>query len=196
MEIYTRDLVVQRVPGREDSIGRPVFGDSNNKGVLICKLRKEQELRLKCIAKKGIAKEHAKWSPVAAIGFEYDPWNKLKHTQYWYEENVEAEWPKSKNADWEEPPKDNEPFDYNAKPSKFYMNVETVGPLKPNEVVSRGVEVLQKKLAGIIQALERMDRQAAAGPAEINGGNSHYGGNTGMFSPNDGGYGNNRQWYN
>lgn len=47
---------------------------------------------MKCIAKKGIAKEHAKWSPVSAMGFEYDPWNKLRHIDYWYEENAEAEW--------------------------------------------------------------------------------------------------------
>jgi DNA-directed RNA polymerase II subunit RPB3 len=160
MEIYTRDLQVHAAPGgrRDDSIGRPVFSDPKKKGVLICKLRKHQELRLKCIAKKGIAKEHAKWSPVAAIGFEYDPWNKLKHTDYWFEEDAEKEWPKSKNADWEEPPKENEPFDYNAKADKFYYNVETTGSLKPNQVVERGIDILQKKLAEIVLALEKTDR--------------------------------------
>jgi hypothetical protein len=34
---------------------------------------------------QGIAKYHAKWSPVSAVGYEYDPHNKLRHTTYWFE---------------------------------------------------------------------------------------------------------------
>lgn len=160
MEIYTRDLTVHRARNRPESVGQPVFSDPSRKGVLICKLRKHQELKLKCIAKKGIAKEHAKWSPVSAIGFEYDPWNKLRHTDYWYEESIEEEWPKSKNSDWEEPPKENEPFDYNAKANKFYFSVETIGSLKPNDVVQGGIQVLQHKLAEIVNSLKENERPA------------------------------------
>ena len=92
---------------------------------------------MRCIAKKGIAKEHAKWSPCSAVAFEYDPHNKLRHTSYWYETDPRAEWPLSDNAKEEEPPRDDEPFDYLAKPNKFYMNVETAGSLGPQEVVMR-----------------------------------------------------------
>ncbi len=157
MEIYTSDLVVEPAASRDESIGRPVFADPSKRGVLICKLRRNQELRLKCVAKKGIAKEHAKWSPCSAIGFEYDPWNKLRHTSLWYEESAEAEWPKSKNADWEEPPQEGEEFDFKAKPAKYYFNVETTGQLKPNEVIERGISILQKKLAEIVLALDKGD---------------------------------------
>ncbi|KAF5108533.1 hypothetical protein DV495_004079 [Geotrichum candidum] len=169
LEIYTRDLMVN---GRADSpVGRPVLSDPEQKGVLICKLRKHQELRLKCIAKKGISKEHAKWSPVSAIGFEYDPWNKLKHTDYWYEESITDEWPESENCKWEEPPKENEPFDYNAKPDNFYFNVETIGSMKPDDVIVKGIDVLQKKIASIVLALEEMDSRANpdVGPAGADG---------------------------
>lgn len=163
LPIYTRDLQVVR--REESNIGRPVFNGPDQRGILICKLRKHQELRLKCIAKKGIAKEHAKWSPCSAISFEYDPWNKLRHTDYWYEVDPEAEWPKSKNCDWEEAPKENEPFDYNAKPDRFYINVESVGSMKPNHIVENGIEVLQKKVANIILALDKMEGGlAASGP--------------------------------
>jgi len=96
--------------------GEPVILDAAGHGPLICKLGKGQELRLKCIAKKGIAKEHAKWAPTAAIGFEYDPHNKLRHTDLWYESDKLAEWPASKNAAWEEAPQEGEPFDYDAEP--------------------------------------------------------------------------------
>jgi DNA-directed RNA polymerase II subunit RPB3 len=35
--------------------------------ILICKLKKNQELDMHLIAKKGIAKEHSKWSPVCTV---------------------------------------------------------------------------------------------------------------------------------
>lgn len=41
----------------------------------------------------------------------------------------------SENAQLEEPVKEDEPFDYNAKPNKFYMDVETDGSLGAQEVV-------------------------------------------------------------
>jgi DNA-directed RNA polymerase II subunit RPB3 len=121
--------------------------------VLICKIRKGQELKAKCTAKKvfnyssihefvsqhlqGIAKEHAKWSPCSAVAFEYDPYNKLRHTSYWYETDIKAEWPLSENAKEEEAPRDDGPFDYTAKPQKFYFEVETDGSLSPQEVVMK-----------------------------------------------------------
>jgi len=119
--------------------GWPVGKDdgSGAKPVLICKIRKGQELKLRCVAKKGIAKEHAKWSPVSAVAFEYDPYNKLRHTTYWYEVNQKEEWPMSDNAKEEEPPRDDEVFDFNAKANKFYMEIETDGSMGPQEVVMK-----------------------------------------------------------
>jgi DNA-directed RNA polymerase II subunit RPB3 len=90
MHLYARDLVVGMRPN--EHVGTPVLREDEPKGVLLAKLRKGQELRVKCVAKKGIAKEHAKWAPTAAIGFEYDPNNRLKHTDYWYEEDAKTEW--------------------------------------------------------------------------------------------------------
>ncbi len=86
---------------------------------------------------QGIAKEHSKWSPCAAVGFEYDPHNKLRHTSYWFEYDARSEWPLSENAKDEEPARDDLPFDYNAKPEKFYMDVETDGSLGAQEVVMK-----------------------------------------------------------
>ncbi len=84
---------------------------------------------------QGIAKEHAKWSPCSTVAFEYDPHNRLRHTSYWFEDSIKDEWPLSRNAEEEEPVGDDEPFDFNAKPEKFYFNVETVGSVTPEEVI-------------------------------------------------------------
>lgn len=136
---------------------------------------------MRCIAKKvcldttpghrhqidlfqGIAKEHAKWSPCSAVAFEYDPYNKLRHTSYWFEVDERGEWPLSENAKEEEPPRDDDPFDFNAKPHKFYFEVETVGSLSPKEVITKGLEELQGKLANLILALKPEAEFPAAGP--------------------------------
>ena len=140
IKVYAKDLFIEsgydrsRTPyGRrasglngmngEDNTqrGEPVIMDPDGQGVLICKLRRGQELKLRCIAKKGIAKEHAKWAPTAAIGFEYDPHNKLRHADLWYESDKVEEWPPSKNAAWEEPPQEGDVFDYDAEPVRIAL---------------------------------------------------------------------------
>jgi len=143
---------------RVDTFGHPVgkHGDGVPP-VLIAKIRKGQELKIRCVAKKGIAKEHAKFSPCSAVSFEYDPYNKLRHTTYWYETDIKKEWPLSSNAQEEEPPREDLPFDFNAKPNKFYFEVETDGSLGPQEVVMKGLAELTSKVANILLGLKKND---------------------------------------
>lgn len=154
-EITTRDLISSRPDVA------PVFKDENDKGILLAKLKKNQEIKIRCIAKKGIAKEHAKWSPVCGVAFEYDPDNLLRHVDYWYEEDKIKEWPKSNYSD----PNitGNEPFDPFAKADKFYFSVETTGALKPEDVVLSAISILQAKI-GILQlSLDEETATLAAG---------------------------------
>ncbi|KXN90590.1 DNA-directed RNA polymerase II subunit RPB3 [Leucoagaricus sp. SymC.cos] len=179
---FPEDQDVQADPGEELSKRGEYFGhpvgknDPNASPVLICKIRKGQELKVKCIAKKGIAKEHAKWSPCSAVAFEYDPYNKLRHTSYWYETDVKQEWPLSDNAKEEEAPRDDEPFDYTAKPQKFYFEVETDGSLSPQEVVMKGLAELQSKLASLIYGLKQQPELEMVNEQQPNGTGAEAGG--------------------
>ncbi|PFH51490.1 hypothetical protein AMATHDRAFT_80217 [Amanita thiersii Skay4041] len=187
----------EEISKRSEYFGHPVGkNDLKLPPVLICKIRKGQELRIRCIAKKGIAKEHAKWSPCSAISFEYDPHNKLRHTTYWFENDIRTEWPLSENAKEEEPERDDELFDYNAQPTKFYFEVETDGSLGPQEVVMKGLAELQTKLANLILGLKTQpeldmmanDEQATNGNIAENTWGTNAGGGGGTNASSGGGW--------
>ncbi len=155
MNVYAHHL--QRQGARPDDIGMPVIRDAKGQGPVIAKLRTDQQIDLTCIAKKGFAKEHAKWAPTAAVGFEYDPNNYLRHTSYWFENDAKAEWPVDEaNAEWEGEAAANAAGSFNpdATPSAFFFDVEGVGTLDPDEIVRGGIDVLQHKLAEILTVLD------------------------------------------
>lgn len=91
-----------------------------------------------------------------------------------------GEWPLSPNAAFEAPPDPAEPFDYNAVPSTFYFNAESVGSLPVRSVVEQGLDLLVEHLAGVILAVEK---ETGADDDENEGG--------GLIEPNMNGMGTN-----
>ncbi|KPV74398.1 uncharacterized protein RHOBADRAFT_15917 [Rhodotorula graminis WP1] len=158
MEVTTKELLLEG--GGPSDVGKPAPSPDSKitDGILLVKLAKGQEIHLRCIATKGRALEHAKWSPCAAVGFEYDPYNKLKHTDLWFEVGTDPrdEWPVSENGKYEKKPEDSDPFPFDEKPSRFYYDVEAVGQLKPEDIVL--------KVRPLLPSLPPPSRPGSAGP--------------------------------
>lgn len=68
---------------------------------------------------------------------------------------------------WEEPPQDGEPFNFDAAPSQFYFELESIGNLEPDAVVQQGIKVMQQKLALVLQEL--VGDEARNGDANADG---------------------------
>jgi len=184
-EVTSNDLISNDpdvVPVDQATIGGAEKNSDN--GILIVKLRKGQELKLKAIAKKGVGKEHAKWTPGCAVNFLCEPNVQLNHARmdemtevqkqefvkscptkvYKYNENTHAvEIEDSLKCMYcMECKKKAEYFQkedavtISQNVMKFYFTVETTGALRPEEIVLSAINAIKEKLSNVQQHVAEM----------------------------------------
>lgn len=96
---------------------------------------------------------------MAALAFEYDPTNKMRHTTYWGEGDApESEWPESKYAGQSDMSHitATTPVDFRTKPDKIFMAIEGDGSMPPEEIFTSAINVLNGKLATIQNELKNL----------------------------------------
>ncbi|CEP00552.1 DNA-directed RNA polymerase RpoA/D/Rpb3-type domain-containing protein [Plasmodiophora brassicae] len=156
---------------------RPVDNRDTPDKVLIVKLGPNEELSLTAIARKGIAKEHAKWSPVAVATYQFDPLVQVNSSRmdtlselqkkefvgscptkvYTYEEQHRVVVVEEPGACMfcEQCVRKAESFSIkdlvkiSVKPGRFIFKVESTGVMPPDQIVFSALKILADKLDAV-----------------------------------------------
>jgi len=185
MSVTSDDLRIDPMFPRVIPIGYNDSGRGNSsKGILIVKMRRGQELKLKAIARKGIGKDHAKWNPVATAVFQHlpvinidnsivssltdeqrdalcdaDPRGTFRHNRA--AQTIEVEDPELYQYDGEVLAKAEEfgvsgAIDIIQREDAFVFKIESTGARPAADIVTSAFEVLQNKLVTMESGLEQL----------------------------------------
>lgn len=73
IDVTSNDIILDPLHAEVKPVGYGSTGSSKSGPVVIVKMCKNQELKLRAIARKGTGKDHAKWIPVATVYYQYLP---------------------------------------------------------------------------------------------------------------------------
>lgn len=190
LNVTSRDLIGDT----RHTVGPVDYSNTNDDNILLVKLGKNQHIRCKCVAIKGIGKEHAKWSPTSIATFQYDP-----------DIRIDQEMMGDLDAEQKQQIVNTCPtrvFEYNPhkdevavadasactycqecvytceemnmpeaihigmKKERYIFTVETTGALRPEEVVMSAFDVIKNKFLSVEQDLNDHSKRENEGDGE------------------------------
>jgi DNA-directed RNA polymerase I and III subunit RPAC1 len=178
--VYTRDLLwapqgdqLSRFPLHSSGVGSGVGGGIRplHEDILIAKLRPGQVIELEAHARKGVGKDHAKFSPVATASYRLMPHIQIVKPIYdelaeelvnWFEPGVFKCEPTTENGhrvkavvsnpyactmsrNFMRNPTLKESIKMSRVPNHFIFSVESVGMMEPAVIVAEALKVLKDK---------------------------------------------------
>ena len=178
--VYTRDLLwapqgdqLSRFPLHSAGVGSGVGGGIRplHEDILIAKLRPGQVIELEAHARKGVGKDHAKFSPVATASYRLMPHIEILKPIYdelaeelvnWFEPGVFTLEPTSEDGhrvkavvsnpyactmsrNFMRNPVLKESIKMSRVPNHFIFSVESVGMMEPAVIVAEALKVLKEK---------------------------------------------------
>jgi len=190
LNVTSKDLIGDM----RHTVGPVDYSTTNEDNILLVKLGKNQHIRCKCIAVKGIGKEHAKWSPTSIATFQYDP-----------EIRIDREIMADLDAEQKQQIVSVCPtrvFEYNPhkeeivvadlsactycqecvytceemnvpeaihigmKKERYIFTVETTGSLRPEEVVMSALDVIKNKMLAVEQDINDQNKREKEGDGD------------------------------
>eukprot|EP00804_Cyclotella_cryptica_P011303 CCRYP_007795-RA/>CCRYP_007795-RA protein AED:0.31 eAED:0.31 QI:625/-1/1/1/-1/1/1/145/283 len=188
--VYTRDLLwapqgdqLSNFPLHSQGVGSGVGGGIRpiSEDILLAKLRPGQVIELEAHARKGVGKDHAKFSPVATASYRLMPQIEILKPIYddlaeelvnWFEPGVFTLVPVSKEekkkgyktkAEVSNPyactmsrnymrnPILKESIKMSRIPNHFIFNVESVGMMEPAVIVAEALRILKEKCERVVE---------------------------------------------
>lgn len=186
IEVTSKDLINRTDTnklGRVEPIHTDPQGGGRPDGIVIVKLAKGQALKLRAIARRGVGKQHAKFSPVCGCTFQPEPRVRLNRMRLdeMDDDNKRAladSCPRKVFAFDEKKGRlevveqaacifcdecviaaekmgINDLVDVSTVPERFIFTVESTGAMEPHQIVQRAISRIQAKLAECGRELEK-----------------------------------------
>lgn len=142
-----------------------------SKNIPIVKLAKGQSISLTAIARMGIGREHAKWQPVAAVGYKYRPIIRIlrspdeataikildvcpKKVFGYRDGSLVVAQPLSCNLCGECAEKFPEYLEVSGDPSSIKLSIEGLGGISVEKILQVALGMLEKRLAQLVSSVK------------------------------------------
>lgn len=138
-----------------------------SESILIAKLKRHQQLQIKCVARKGTGLKNAKWSPVVAIVQRKCPVINVDHELERYVKEGNSVYksmlkhnPINGELELDSKAKqqvNDTQIDFSKNVSLFV--IETNGALSPSSVLLQSIQVLKKRVCTLLHELDNMNEE-------------------------------------